>query len=75
MILAITFILIPSLSSAKGKSPSAFGNTVRVKTFQKKDGTYVPAHFRTAPDRLKHNNWSTKGNVNPYTSKPGTREL
>jgi hypothetical protein len=44
-----------------------------VKGYTRKDGTYVPGHYRSDPDGNKANNWSTKGNVNPYTGKEGTR--
>lgn len=38
-----------------------------------RQGTYVAPHYRSAPDGNFYNNWSTKGNVNPYTGKAGTR--
>jgi len=44
-----------------------------VNGYQKKDGTYVPPHYRSSPDKDFGNNWSTKGNENPYTGKEGTR--
>jgi hypothetical protein len=44
---------------------------VKVRGYIRKDGTYVPPHYRTSPDGSKANNWSTKGNVNPFTGKPG----
>jgi hypothetical protein len=45
---------------------------VHIKGYTKKDGTYVAPHERTAPDSTKNNNYSTKGNINPYTGKAGT---
>ena len=48
------------------------GGRVSVKGYMRKDGTYVSPHYRTAPDGSFYNNWSTKGNVNPYTGKEGT---
>ena len=48
------------------------GGRVSVKGYTRKDGTYVSPHYRTAPDGNFYNNWSTKGNVNPYTGKEGT---
>jgi hypothetical protein len=39
-----------------------------------KRGTYVLPHRQTNPDHTRLNNWSTKGNVNPYTGKPGTKK-
>jgi hypothetical protein len=37
-----------------------------------KNGTYVAPHYQTNPDSTKLNNWSTQGNVNPYSGKVGT---
>jgi hypothetical protein len=51
---------------------SLAGGPVHVKGYHRKDGTYVAPHYRSAPDENFSNNWSTKGNVNPYTGKPGT---
>lgn len=47
---------------------------VSVQGYTKKDGTYVQPHQRTAPDSTINNNYSTKGNVNPYTGRMGTVE-
>jgi len=51
---------------------AAKGGTVSVRGYYKANGTYVAPYHRTAPDSTKLNNWSTIGNVNPYTGKPGT---
>jgi uncharacterized protein YgiM (DUF1202 family) len=48
--------------------------TVRVRGHYRKDGTYVPPHYRTAPNGTTLDNWSTRGNVNPYTGEVGTRD-
>jgi hypothetical protein len=37
------------------------------------NGTYVPGHYRSTADSSFYNNWSTRGNVNPYTGSYGTR--
>lgn len=44
-----------------------------VNGYTRKDGTYVKPHYRSKSDGNVYNNWSTKGNVNPYTGKAGTR--
>lgn len=36
-------------------------------------GTYVRPSHATNPDATRNNNYSTKGNVNPYTGKLGTK--
>lgn len=50
------------------------GSNVHVNGYFRSNGTYVQPHYRTAPDHNFYNNWSTKGNVNPYTGKVGTKE-
>lgn len=45
---------------------------VSVSGYTRNDGTYVAPHHRSAPDGDFNNNWSTLGNVNPYTGKLGT---
>lgn len=42
-----------------------------VNGYIKRDGTYVQGHMRSSPDGTRLNNWSTKGNTNPYTGKKG----
>jgi hypothetical protein len=46
---------------------------VYVDGYTRSDGTYVEPYMRTAPDDTTLNNWSTRGNVNPYTGEPGTK--
>ncbi len=65
-------ILIAILSVLLAVSMALAGD-VYVKGHTRKDGTYVQPHYRSAPDRNPNNNWSTKGNVNPYTGQPGTK--
>lgn len=54
-----------------GDSHSKGGDT-SVRGYTRKDGTYVQPHKQTAPNSSKLDNYSTKGNVNPYTGKEGT---
>ncbi len=44
-----------------------------VNGYYRSNGTYVRGHYQTNPDDSFYNNWSTKGNVNPHTGKPGTK--
>lgn len=48
---------------------------VHVDGYTTKYGTYVPEHVRSDPDGNPNNNWSTRGNVNPYTGKPGYKNV
>ncbi len=73
--LAVVALVLPTAALAKGGHGSGHTSSpVHVDGHTTKTGTYVPAHYRTAPDHTKFNNWSTKGNVNPYTGKAGTKD-
>ena len=48
-----------------------FSQDVHVNGYITGNGTYVQPHYRTAPDNTQYNNYSTVGNVNPYTGKAG----
>jgi hypothetical protein len=46
-----------------------------VRGYTKADGTYVAPHYQTNPNATRADNYSTQGNVNPYTGQPGTKPL
>ena len=54
--------------------PAVAQGANRVEGYVRKDGTYVPPHYRTNPDGKTYNNWSTSGNTNPYTGEPGRKD-
>lgn len=47
------------------------GGDVHVRGYYRSNGTYVQPHYRSAPDGVFSNNWTTLGNVNPYTGEAG----
>lgn len=47
---------------------------VYVRPHVTKDGTYVQGYERTAPNNTNTDNYSTRGNTNPYTGQAGTVE-
>ena len=51
---------------------SASAQTVIRNGYIRSDGVYVAPSYATAPNDTKLDNYSTKGNTNPYTGKPGT---
>lgn len=61
----IAFITIFSFATLFAQS------NVYVNGYYKKNGTYIQPHFKTAPNSSMFDNYSTKGNFNPYTGKPG----
>lgn len=66
ILLALSIGMVPAFSAKSGD--------VSVRGYTRKDGTYVSPHMRSAPDKIFDNNWSTRGNVNPYTGAVGTRD-
>lgn len=46
---------------------------VHVRGYTRSDGTYVAPHYRSSPNSTTSDNYSTRGNVNPYTGAVGTR--
>ncbi len=45
----------------------------RVRGHIRSDGTYVAPHYRTDPNIYRYDNYSSQGNVNPYTGRRGTQ--
>jgi hypothetical protein len=67
-------------TTAKTTKPKSAGRTVpksssdtTVHGYTKKNGTHVQSYERKAPNGTQKDNFSTKGNVNPYTGKKGTK--
>jgi len=66
----ITILL--SLILGLGLSSVAEAYTVKVKSYYKPStGRYVAPSYRTSPNKTKFDNYSAKGNYNPYTGKKG----
>lgn len=70
--LKTSLLVMLCLFSTFGMSVVEAGGSVSVRGYTRANGTYVAPHYRSAPDGVFGNNWSTLGNVNPYTGKPGT---
>lgn len=43
----------------------------RVGGYTKRNGTYVAPHYKSNSNSYKYDNWSTKGNTNPFSGKKG----
>lgn len=50
--------------------PAAAGTSVRGHV--RSDGTYVAPHVRSSPNNIKFDNYSAKGNTNPFTGQRGS---
>ncbi|PIQ80311.1 MAG: hypothetical protein COV79_01145 [Parcubacteria group bacterium CG11_big_fil_rev_8_21_14_0_20_41_14] len=44
---------------------------VRVRGYTRSSGSYVMPHYRTSPNSYKFDNWSSRGNYNPYSGRSG----
>lgn len=67
----IGLIVLISLLFVGVKSVEA----ARVRGSIRKNGTYVQPHYRSNPNSKKWDNYSSKGNYNPYTGKKGYKSL
>jgi hypothetical protein len=82
-ILLLAALIFSSSVSARGGShsirvprePSAgiYSHSHAVHGYVTKRGTYVDPHRQTNPNSTRLDNWSTKGNVNPYTGEFGKK--
>lgn len=62
-ILVLLFLFFPIAVSAQKY----------VNGYHRKDGTYVQGYYRSERNGTNRDNWSTKGNYNPYTGSRGTK--
>ena len=66
-------IVIAALVSIAAINAASAASSHYVRGYTTKNGTYVMPHWQTNPNSTKFDNWSTTGNVNPYTGKVGTK--
>ncbi len=66
---AVAAVIAPTFAQGTGSSYSSSF----VSGYTKKDGSYTQGHFRSTKDSAFSNNWTTKGNINPFTGSAGTR--
>lgn len=72
IVLAVPLLFAPD-SEARGAAK--IGGDVPVSGYVNRYGTYVLPHYRSQPDGTFSNNWTTYGNINPYTLESGTRTV
>lgn len=73
IIIVVALGVCSAAAHAKGNTHSS-GGSHSVSGHVTKSGTYVAPHQATNPNGTKLDNWSHKGNVNPYTGKEGTKQ-
>lgn len=62
-------ILIAAALSATSLAASA---DTYVRGHVRSNGTYVAPHVRSSPNSVQFDNYSAKGNTNPYTGQRGS---
>ena len=66
-------MLIDSAVASSEKNPCKNSGDVYVTGYVRKSGVRVKPSCRTIRNTTTTDNWSTLGNVNPYTGKKGTK--
>jgi len=54
-------------------SSSSYARSSHTRGYVKKNGTYVAPAYKSSPNKSKYDNYTTKGNINPYTGKKGNK--
>ncbi len=68
----ILSIILISLIMLLGATGFAEARISSVRGYVKPStGRYVAPYFKTSPNKTRFDNFSTKGNVNPFTGKKG----
>lgn len=62
-VIAIVFLFVAGVSSVQAAT--------RVRGYYRSNGTYVNSYYRSNRNSYKIDNYSTRGNYNPYTGKKG----
>ena len=66
LLISLFTILLPAKTEARAS---------RVKSYYKKSSyKYVAPYYRSSKDSVKFNNYSAKGNYNPFTGKKGYKK-
>ena len=69
LLLAAALTFAATASQAQGVNQ----NSYPVQSYTTSGGTYVQPHQQTNPNNTQRDNYSSRGNVNPYTGAVGTR--
>lgn len=69
--LIISSVLALSLFGFMALNVGQADASTRVSGYTTKRGTYVQPYYRSNSNSVKYDNYSSKGNYNPYTGKKG----
>ena len=63
----------PAFAQSGGYGTGSNSSSHGTRGYTKDNGTYVQPYQSTNPNSTQTDNFSTKGNTNPYTGQSGTR--
>ena len=66
------FLIVALIINYASFSQRKSSSDISVKGYYRDNGTYVAPHYRTSPNSTNRDNFSTIGNINPYTGERGT---
>lgn len=69
---AVLMASTPVLARGGGGGHSS-GGSHSVSGYTRSNGTYVAPSHATNPNSTRNDNYSTRGNTNPYTGQAGTK--
>jgi hypothetical protein len=69
----VAFAAMSVTASAQDYGYGSNPNGHQVQGYERSNGTYVQPHYQSNPNGSTHDNYGTRGNVNPYTGQAGTR--
>ena len=61
------------MNGITSKEHPAYITPIAGQRYRNQNGNYVQPHHRTYPDGNPNNNYSHRGNYNPWTGQPGDR--
>lgn len=54
-------------------STAVFADDYRTRDYVRRDGTPVQGHMNSGPNENRYDNYSSRGNTNPYTGERGSQ--
>ena len=73
-LIAVLLILVTGNACAKASHSHSFPGSHSINSHVKKNGFYVASAHATNLNVTQRDNFSNKGNVNPYTGKPWMKD-
>lgn len=72
-LLSVLLVIAILIGATSFVSVSNVDAAQRVRGYYRSSGMYVQPYYRTSPNSTRFDNYSTRGNYNPYTGRYGTR--